>query len=83
MRLFAFVCYGVTIFYCYTAVEIMRTGIATPMRGDTKVEHRRDDPASKYSKYLLARWLIAGGFAVLGVAMQIFARHFEKHETKR
>jgi hypothetical protein len=83
MRLFAFVCYGITLFYCYTAVETMRTGVATPLRGKTEVEHRRDDAASNYSKYLFARWMIAGGFAVLGVAIQILARHFEKLEAKR
>jgi hypothetical protein len=83
MRLFAILCYGITIFYGYTAVEVMRTGTATPLRGDTSVLHRRDDPASNYHKYLFARWMIAGGFAVLGVAMQIFARYFEKLDAKR
>jgi hypothetical protein len=82
MRLFALLCYGAAIFYGYTAVEAMRTGVASPLRGDTDALHRRDDPKSNYSKYLLARWLATGGFVALGVVMQVFAARFDKLNAK-
>lgn len=82
MRLFAILCFGAAVFYGYTAVEAMRTGVATPLRGDTSVLHRRDDPKSNYSKYLLARWLAAGGFVALGVVMHVFAARFDKLNAK-
>jgi hypothetical protein len=64
-------------------VEIIRTGVATPMRGDTAAMHRRDDADSNYSKYLSARWMMCSGFVVLGVAMQILARYFEKFDARK
>jgi hypothetical protein len=45
------------------------------------VEHRRDDPNSRYQRYLLARWLFAGGFGALGGVMQFFAGRFEKLDS--
>ena len=82
MRLFAMLCFAVAFFYGWTAVDAMRSGVATPMRGDTSVEHRRDDPQSSYGKYLAARWLFAGGFMALGVVMNVFAARFEKMERE-
>ena len=78
MRLFAIFCYAVALYYGYTAVETMRSGVAYPIRGDTSVPHLRDAPDSKYSKYLMARWLFTGGFVVLGAVMQVFAGRFDK-----
>jgi len=82
MRLFALICFGVAIFYGYTAVEAMRTGVTTPIRGDTSVLHRRDNPQSNYQKYLLARWLASGGFVALGVVMYVFSARFDKLNAK-
>ena len=82
MRLFASLCFAVALFYGWTAVDAMRSGVTTPMRGDTSAEHRRDDAASSYSKYLAARWLFAGGFIALGVVMNVFASRFEKMERE-
>lgn len=78
MRFFAVVCFAIALYYGYTAVETMQSGVAYPMRGETSVAHRRDDAASNYPKYLMARWLFAGGFVALGVVMQVFASRFEK-----
>ena len=78
MRLFAIFCYAVALYYGYTAIETMQSGVAYPMSGDTSVPHLRDDPASRYPKYLMARWLFAGGFIALGAVMQIFAGRFDK-----
>jgi hypothetical protein len=85
MRLFAIICYAIALYYGYTAVETMRTGVAYAMRGDTTTAHRRADASSKYSKYLAARWLFAGGFIAVGAVMQIFAGRFEdlENDTKR
>jgi hypothetical protein len=83
MRFFAILCYGIALFYGYMAVEDMRKGTSTPLRGDTTVMHRKDDPNSNYGKYLAARWLLAGGFAVLGIAMRIFAAKFEALDAKK
>lgn len=80
MRFFGIICYAIALYYGYTAVETMQSGVAYPMRGDTDVAHRRDDGASKYSKILLSRWMFAGGFIVLGAVMQVFAGRFEKLE---
>lgn len=78
MRLFALLCFAAAIFYGYTAVEAMRLGTTTALRGDTSAVHRKDDPASKYSQYLLARWLFAGGAVAVGAVMYFFAGRFEK-----
>ncbi len=80
MRIFATLCFAIALFYGWAAVDTMRRGVATPLRGDTSVEHRRDDPQSSYTKYLAARWLFAGGFIALGVVMNVFAGRFEKME---
>ncbi len=53
------------------------------MRGETSVEHRRDDPNSKYSRYLAARWMLAGGLAAVGVVMGALAGKFEKLEDEK
>lgn len=83
MRLYAMFCFAGAVFYCGLAIQIMRTGVATPMRGETSVEHRRDDPNSKYSRYLAARWMLAGGLAAVGVVMGALAGKFEKLEDKK
>jgi hypothetical protein len=82
MRLFALICFAAAVFYGYTAVDAMRSGTTTPLKGDTSAVQRRDDPASRYSKILLARWLMAGGLVAVGVVMQIFAARFEKLNAK-
>jgi len=81
MRFFAIICYAIALYYGYTAVETMRSGVAYAMRGDTATPHRRDVAESKYPKYLAARWLFAGGFIALGAVMQVFAGRFEKLEN--
>ena len=78
MRLFAIFCYAIALFYGFTAVETMQTGAAYALRGDTSVAQMRDDPESKYWEYLMARWLIAGGFISIGAVMQFFAGRFDK-----
>jgi hypothetical protein len=83
MRLFAILCYGIAVFYGYTAVEAMRTGVTTALNGDDGALHRRDDPASKYAKFLLARWMFAGGFVAVGMVMRVFAGKFEKLEAEK
>lgn len=80
MRLFAIICYGIALFFGYTAVEAMQTGVTYSISGDTSKEHRREDPQSMYQKYLVARWLYAGGFVAVGIVMQVFAAKFEKLE---
>ena len=77
MRLFAIFCYAVALYYGYTAIETMQSGVAYPMRGDTSVAHLREDPESRYAKYLMARWLFAGGFIAVGAVMQFFAGRFD------
>ena len=77
MRLFAIFCYAVALFYGWTAVDTMRTGVAHALGGDSSVEHRHDDPQSRYQRYLAARWMFATGFAALGVVMQVFAGRFD------
>lgn len=67
------------MFYGWTAVDAMRTG-AVQALGSSGVEHRRDDPQSKFQRYVLARWLYCGGFAVLGGVMFIFAGRLERLE---
>jgi hypothetical protein len=80
VRLFAIACFAVAMFYGWTAVDAMRTGIVQPLGGKAGVEQRRDDPQSKFERYLLARWLFSGGFVALGVVMQAIAGRFEKLE---
>ena len=80
MRLFAIACFAIAFFYGYTAVDAMRTGVVQALSGNSSAEQRRDDPQSKYQRQLLARWLYAGGFATLGVVMQVIAGRFEKLE---
>ena len=80
MRLFGLVCFAIAAFYGYTAVDAMRTGVVSPLAGDTSAEHRRDDPASSFRKLMAARWLFAGGFVAVGFVMHIFAGRFEKLE---
>ena len=77
MRLFAICCFAVASFFAYTAGDAMRTGTVQALGGDSG-EYRRDDPQSKYRRYLLARWVYAGGFAALGCVMFVFAGRFEK-----
>ncbi|MEQ1853472.1 MAG: hypothetical protein ABMA01_17985 [Chthoniobacteraceae bacterium] len=77
MRLFAICCYAVALFYAWTGVDTMRTGIARPLSGRAPVEQRRDDPASRYQRILMARWLMAAGFAALGAVMQFSAGKFD------
>jgi len=81
VRLFAIFCFAIALFYGWTAVDTMRAGVTTPLIGNTSVEHRRDDPTSRYQRYLLARWLFAGGFAALGAVMQVLAGQFEKLDS--
>jgi hypothetical protein len=77
VRLFAICCYAVALFYSWTAVDTMRTGIARPLSGGAPAEHLRDDPASRYRRILAARWLFAAGFAALGAVMQFSAGRFD------
>ena len=79
MRLFAICCYAVALFYAWTAVDAMRTGVTRPLSG-AATEHRRDDAQSQFRRYLMARWLYCGGFIALGSVMQVFAGRFEKLE---
>ncbi|MEO6741487.1 MAG: hypothetical protein ABIP20_14665 [Chthoniobacteraceae bacterium] len=78
MRFFAIICFAVAMFYGWTAVDAMRTGTVHALGGKSDAEQRRDDPQSKYQRYMLARWLYAGGFAALGGVMLVFAGRFEK-----
>ena len=80
MRLFSIFCFAIALYYGWNAVDTMRSGVAYPLRGDTSKEHRRDDPQSNYTKYLAARWLMAGGFVLLGGALRFFAGRMEKLE---
>ena len=82
MRLFATFCYIAAVYYCAMAIQTMRTGVATPLRGDTTVLHRRDDPNSSYGKFLFARWLLAGGLVATGLVMSSVAGKFEKLEDE-
>ena len=81
MRLFAVFCYAVALFYGWTVVETVRSGVVRPLAGDTSVEHRRDDPGSRYQRYLLARCLFATGFVAVGAVMQWVAGKFEELES--
>ena len=78
MRLFAIFCYAIALYYGYTAIETIQSGVAYPITGDTSVPHLRDAPESRYARLLLARWLFAGGFVVMGAVMQYFAGRFDK-----
>jgi hypothetical protein len=78
VRLFAIACFAVTLFYGWTAVDALRTGVVKPLGGSSNAEQRRDDPQSKFARFVLARWLCAGGFATLGGVMLAFAGRFEK-----
>ena len=77
MRFFAIICYALAVFYGYTAVEAMRTGETTPLRGGGAAQ-RRDDPGSSYQRLLTARWLFTGGLVAVGAVMQVFAARFDK-----
>ena len=66
------------MFYGWTAVDAMRTGTVYALGGKSEAEQRRDDPQSKFQRFMLARWLYAGGFAALGGVMLVFAGRFEK-----
>ena len=66
------------MFYGYTAGDAMRTGTVHALSGKSDAEQRRDDPQSKFARYMLARWLYAGGFAAFGGVMLVFAGRFEK-----
>ena len=66
------------MFYGWTAVDAMRSGTVHALGGKSEVEQRRDDPQSKFQRFMLARWLYAGGFAALGGVMIVFAGRFEK-----
>jgi hypothetical protein len=79
VRLFAICCYAVALFYGWTAADAMWTGVSRPLSG-AATEHRRDDPQSQFRRYMIARWMYCGGFAALGVVMQVFAGRFEKLE---
>ena len=78
MRLFAIACFAVAFFYGWTAVDALRTGAVKPLGGSSNVEQRRDDPDSKFARFVFARWLCAGGFAALGGVMLAFAGRLEK-----
>lgn len=80
MRLFSIFCFIIALYYGWNAVETMRSGVAYPLRGDMSKEHRRDDPQSSYTKYVAARWLMAGGFVLLGGALRFSAGRLEKIE---
>jgi hypothetical protein len=80
VRLYAMFCYAGALFYFGTAVQAMRTGSVAPMSGNTTIEHRKDDPESKYSRLLFARWLIGGGLAAMGILVNVLAGRFEKLE---
>lgn len=80
MRLYAMFCYMAALFYGATAIQAMSTGAVAPLRGKTEVMHRRDDASSSYGKFLLARWLLAGGLGSMGVLMTVLAGKFEKFE---
>jgi hypothetical protein len=78
VRIFGILCFAVAMFYGWTAVDAMRTGAVHALGGNSGTEHRREDPQSKYRRYLLARWLYCGGFVTLGIVMHVFAGRFEK-----
>ena len=80
MRFFSIFCFVIALYYGWNAVDTMRSGVAYPLRGDTDKEQRRDDPQSSYTKYLAARWLLAGGFVLLGAALRFSAGRLEKIE---
>ena len=73
-------CYAAALFYFGTAVQAIRTGSVAPMSGNTSVEHRRDDPESKFSRLLFARWMIGGGLLAMGILVNVLAGRFEKLE---
>lgn len=76
MRLFAICCFAIALFYGWTAFEAVRTGVTRPLSGDAV--HRREDPQSRFQRYMAARWLYCAGFAALGVVMQVFAARFDR-----
>ena len=83
MRLYAIFCYAAALFYFGTAVQAIRTGSVAPMSGNTSVEHRRDDPQSKFSRLLFARWMIGGGLLAMGILVNVLAGRFEKLEQSK
>ncbi len=80
MRLFAIACFAVAFFYGWTSVDAMHSGVAQPLGGTSSVEQRRDDPGSKFARFVLGRWLCVGGFAALGGVMFVFAGRLERAE---
>ncbi len=80
MRLFAIACFAGAIFYGWTAVDALRSGAVRPLGSSSNVEQRRDDPNSKFARFMFARWLCAGGFAALGGVMLWFAGRFDRLE---
>lgn len=76
-------CYAAALFYFGTAVQAIRTGTVAPMSGNTSVEHRRDDPESRFSRLLFARWMIGGGLLAMGILVNVLAGRFEKLEQSR
>ena len=81
MRIFAIFCFAVAIFYGWIAVDAMRSGTVHALGGKSEVEQRRDDPQSKFQRFMLARWLSCGGFVALGIVMQVSAGRLEKLES--
>ncbi len=78
MRFFAICCFAIAAFYGWTAIDAVRTGEVRSLGGKDEKAQRRDDPDSKYQRWMLARWMYAGGFAALGGVMLVFAGRFEK-----
>jgi hypothetical protein len=81
VRLFAIACFAAAMFYGWTAADAMRTGVVHALGGKSNAEQRRDDPQSKFQRYLLARWLCCAGFVALGAVMQVSAGRFDKLES--
>lgn len=69
------------MFYGWTAVDAMQSGVTRPLSGKAGADHRRDDPASRFQRILVARWLAAAGFAALGGVMQFSAGKFAALES--
>jgi hypothetical protein len=78
VRFFAICCFAIAAFYGWTAVDAMRTGTVRSLGGKDDTVQRRDDPNSKFQRWMLARWMYAGGFAALGGVMLVFAGRFDK-----
>jgi hypothetical protein len=68
----------VAVFYLVTAVNALHSGTVAPLSGKTTAVQRRDDPGSKYYKFLIARFVLVGGLSALGVLMNVLATRFER-----